>query len=63
MKEESLWSSMLRLFKIVASSESYGSPDVELIFLKLTFQAERPPPPQIVRQELLMAADEMGEYF
>ncbi len=30
--------------------------------LKLTFIAERPPP-QSVQQELLMAAEESGEYF
>jgi hypothetical protein len=31
--------------------------------LKLTFVAERPPPPQIACQELLMAAETSGEYF
>jgi hypothetical protein len=31
--------------------------------LELTFEAERPPPSQIVQQELLMAADERKEYF
>jgi len=31
--------------------------------LKLSFQAERPPPPQVVQYELLMAAEEIGEYF
>jgi hypothetical protein len=31
--------------------------------LKLTFEAERPPPPHNVQQELLMAAEESGEYF
>jgi hypothetical protein len=31
--------------------------------LKLTFEAERPPPPRCVQQELLMAAGEKGEYF
>ena len=31
--------------------------------LKFTFMAERPPPSQIVQQELLMAAEEKGEYF
>ena len=30
---------------------------------KLTFMAERPPPPQIVQQELLMQAEEVGKYF
>jgi len=28
--------------------------------LKLTFEAERPPPPHQLQQELLMAAEEMG---
>ncbi len=31
--------------------------------LELTFEAERPPPPLHVQQELLMAAEESGEYF
>jgi len=31
--------------------------------LELTFDAERPPPPRNVQQELLMAAEEIGEYF
>ncbi len=31
--------------------------------LKLTFVAERPPPPQIVSQQLLMAAEASAEYF
>jgi len=31
--------------------------------LKLTFVAERPPPPQVASQELLMAADPPAEYF
>jgi hypothetical protein len=31
--------------------------------LKLTFDAERPPPPHHVRQNLPMAAEEKGEYF
>jgi hypothetical protein len=31
--------------------------------LKLTFEAEWPPPPHVVQQDLLMAAEEMGEYF
>lgn len=31
--------------------------------LKLTFEAERPPPPQSLHQELLTAAEEKGEYF
>jgi len=31
--------------------------------LELTFVAERPPPPHQVQQELLMAAEESGEYY
>jgi hypothetical protein len=31
--------------------------------LKLTFVAERPPPPQVASQVLLMAADPPAEYF
>jgi hypothetical protein len=31
--------------------------------LKLTFEAERPPPPQAIQQELLLAVVESGEYF
>jgi len=31
--------------------------------LELTFEAERPLHPQIVQQELLMVAEERGEYF
>jgi hypothetical protein len=31
--------------------------------LELTFEAERPPPTHHVQQELLMAAEESGEYF
>ena len=31
--------------------------------LKLTFVAERPPPPRVVYQELLMAAETPAEYF
>jgi hypothetical protein len=31
--------------------------------LKLSFQTERPPPSHVAHQELLMAAEESGEYF
>jgi len=31
--------------------------------LELTFEAERPPPPHHVQQDLLTAAEEMGEYY
>jgi len=31
--------------------------------LKLIFTADGPPSPQVVQQELLMAAEERGDYF
>jgi len=31
--------------------------------LKLTFVADKPPPPHIAYQEVLMAAEAGGEYF
>ena len=31
--------------------------------LKLNFVADRPPPPRIAYQELLMAADPQADYF
>jgi hypothetical protein len=31
--------------------------------LKLSFVAERPPPPQVIYQEFLMAAETSAEYF
>jgi len=37
--------------------------DRMIALLKLTFEAERPPPPHNVQQEILMAAEESGEYF
>ncbi len=37
--------------------------DKIICHLRLSFIAERPPPPNNVQQELLMAADESGEYF
>jgi len=36
-------------------------PDIH--HLKLAFATERPPPPQVVQQELFMAAEESGKYF
>jgi hypothetical protein len=31
--------------------------------LKLTFVADKPPPPQIAYQEVLLAAEQSAEYF
>ena len=48
---------------IVSFIENHKVIDKIIRHLELTFDAERPPPPQKVQQELLMAAEEMGEYF
>ena len=49
--------------KVIAFIEDHKVIDNIIDHLKLRFQAERPPPSQIVQQELLMAAEESGEYF
>jgi hypothetical protein len=49
--------------KIISFIEDPKSIDKIIAHLKLTFQAERPPPSQIVQQELLVAAEEREEYF
>ena len=49
--------------RIISFIEEPKTIDRIIRHLELTFEAERPPPPQIVQQELLMAAEEMGEYF
>jgi len=48
---------------IISFIDDHKVIDKIISHLKLSFMAERPPPPQIVQQELLMAAEEMGEYF
>jgi hypothetical protein len=48
---------------IVSFIEDHRIVDKIIRHLELTFDAERPPPPRIVQQELLMAAEEIGEYF
>lgn len=48
---------------IIAFIEDHKAIDKIIDHLKLTFVAERPPPPHIVQQELLMATEESGEYF
>ena len=47
---------------IIAFIEDHKVIDKIIDHLKLTFMAERPPP-QSAQQELLMAAEERGEYF
>ncbi len=49
--------------KVIAFIEDNKVIDNIISHLKLSFQAERPPPPQVVQQELLMATEESGEYF
>ena len=40
-----------------------GDPNQVIDHLKLSFQEGRPPPPEVAQQELLMVAEESGEYF
>ena len=51
------------MMKVIAFITDYPVVDRIIRHLKLSFQAERPPPPQIAPQELLMTAEERGEYF
>jgi hypothetical protein len=48
---------------IIAFLTDYAVVDRIINHLKLTFVAERPPPPRIAYQELFMAAEERGERF
>ncbi len=48
--------------KILAFLTDYAVVDRIINHLKLTFVAERPPPPQLAYQEVLMAADTSAEY-
>jgi hypothetical protein len=49
--------------RIIAFLTDYAVVDRIIHHLKLTFVAERPPPSRVAFQELLMAAEERGEYF
>jgi ribosomal protein S27E len=49
--------------KIISFIEDHNVIDRIIHHLELTFEAERPPPPHQVQQDLLMAAEESGEYF
>lgn len=49
--------------RIIAFITDYSAVDRIINHLKLTFAAERPPPPQVVKRELFMAAEESGEHF
>ncbi|MDH4220028.1 MAG: hypothetical protein OEW69_06450 [Nitrospirota bacterium] len=49
--------------KVISFIEDHKVIDRIIRHLKLTFEAERPPPPNKVQQELLMAGEEREEYF
>jgi len=49
--------------KVIAFLTDYAVVDRIINHLRLTFVAERPPPPQIACQEVLMAAENLAEYF
>jgi len=49
--------------KIISFIEDHKVIDRIIGHLKLIFVAERPSPPQVVQHELLMAAEDRGEYF
>ena len=49
--------------RIIAFLTDYAVVDRIINHLKLSFVAERPPPPHMVYQEVLMAAEAGGEYF
>jgi hypothetical protein len=49
--------------RIISFIEEPKTIDRIIGHLELTFEAERPPPPRVVQQDLLMAAEESGEYF
>ncbi len=48
--------------KVIAFLTDYAVVDRIINHLKLTFVAERPPPPHIAYQEYLMAAETSAEY-
>jgi len=49
--------------RVIAFLTDYKVVDKIINHLKLTFVAERPPPPHIAYQELLLAAETPAEYF
>jgi len=49
--------------RIISFIEDHKVIDRIIRHLELSFQAARPPPPHNVQQELLIAAEESGEYF
>ena len=49
--------------RVIAFLTDFSVVDRIINHLKLTFVAERPPPPRVAYQELLMAAEAGNEYF
>jgi hypothetical protein len=49
--------------RIISLIEEPNIIDSIIAHLKLTFEAEQPPPPHNVQQEILMAADKREDYF
>ena len=49
--------------KVITFLADYSVVDRIINHLKLTFVADRPPPPHIAYQELLLAAETGAEYF
>ena len=49
--------------KVIAFLTNYAVVDRIIDHLKLTFLAERPPPPHLAYQESLVAAETSGEYL
>jgi hypothetical protein len=49
--------------RIIAFLTDFSVVDRIIHHLKLTFVADKPPPPQVAFQELLMAAEASAEYF
>ena len=49
--------------RIISFIEEPKIIDRIIAHLELTFEAERPPPPRVLQQELLMAAESHEEYF
>ena len=49
--------------RIISFIEEPKIIDRIIVHLELTFEAERPPPPRVLQQVLLMAAEGHEEYF
>ena len=49
--------------RIISFLTDYAVVDRIINHLKLTFFADRPPPPHVAYQEVLMAAESSAEYF